>query len=268
MFTVAHGSKSTQQIQKDISLQRKVSAHHIWPLWVIMWSAFLLRSRSLEGEVKPPIPNACSYMIYVISPECIASSCELSHIQLFWWIFWNNTFFNKEIYCYCVLFRVSILVFFTKYPQSVISLGFIFSPPNSLFFNAFRQSLGASRSFLTSTFLFQKKDLCFAAKGYPSPQVSAAQQSPQRLSYISTTYWNGQGVIRPIRLCGCPDTEAAASLKRLLLWRRKLQTQTEAVSGSAVGETTGKVRGGQALVCNRKCKWKPSVTVVCRGGPN
>ena len=48
-----------------------------------MWRAFLSRSRSLESEVTPVIPNACSYMIYVISPECIVPSFELSHIQLF-----------------------------------------------------------------------------------------------------------------------------------------------------------------------------------------
>lgn len=38
---------------------------------------------SLETEVTIAIPNAGSYMIYVISPECIVPSCEPSHIQLF-----------------------------------------------------------------------------------------------------------------------------------------------------------------------------------------
>lgn len=48
-----------------------------------MWSAFLFQSGSLESEVSSAIPIACSYMIYVISPECIVLSYELSHIQLF-----------------------------------------------------------------------------------------------------------------------------------------------------------------------------------------
>lgn len=39
--------------------------------------------RSPESEFTPAIPNACSYVIYVISPECIVPSCEPSHIQLF-----------------------------------------------------------------------------------------------------------------------------------------------------------------------------------------
>lgn len=139
---------------------------------------------------------------------------------------------------------------------------------NSLFFNAFRQSLVASSSFLTSTSLFHKKDLCFAAKGYPSSQVSAAQQSPQRLSYISTTYWNGQDIIWPIWLW-LPRYGGSQHLwKGLLSWCCQLQKQMEAVNSSPVGETMGKVRGGQALVYNRKCKWKHSVTVVCSGGPN
>lgn len=138
MFAVAQGSESMQQIQKDISLQQNVSVYHIGPLWVIMRSSFLSRRRSLESEVTPPVPNACSYMIYVISPECIVPSYELSHIQLFWWIFWNHTFFNKEIHSYCVLFRVAILVFFTKYPQRMWFLlgpSFFLSPPPVAYFS-------------------------------------------------------------------------------------------------------------------------------------
>lgn len=61
---------------------------------------------------------------------------------------------------------------------------------------------------------------------------------------------------------GCSISE------RLLSWCFKLLKQMEAGSSSPVGETMGKVRGSQAMVYNRKCKQKHSVTVVCRGGHN
>lgn len=57
MFTVAHGSKRIKQIQKDISLQRKLWLHHIWPQWIITGIGFHFHRLSLEKEVTPPIPN-------------------------------------------------------------------------------------------------------------------------------------------------------------------------------------------------------------------
>lgn len=62
-----------------------------------MWSV-----PRLERLFAPAIPDACTYVIHLISPECIALSCEPSHIQLFWWIFQNSTLFNKKIYPYYV----------------------------------------------------------------------------------------------------------------------------------------------------------------------
>lgn len=78
-----------------------ISVCYIW----LLWSVFVFQSSSLKSEVTLAIPNAFSYMIYVISPECIVPSCELSHIQLFWWIFKKKTtIFNKEIFPYYALF--------------------------------------------------------------------------------------------------------------------------------------------------------------------
>lgn len=88
------------------------------------------------AEESHQFPTPGTYVICVISPECIPSY-ELSHIQLFWWIFWNKTFSNKEIqatltvFCFfywyfSLSFRV-ILVFLFFFQEHVFQYFQVYS---------------------------------------------------------------------------------------------------------------------------------------------
>lgn len=82
MFTI-----SPHQIQAEVSLLQSSQCVTYMAIVSNYVECPSFSERSPESEFTPAIPNACSYVIYVISPECIVPSCEPSHIQLFWWIF-------------------------------------------------------------------------------------------------------------------------------------------------------------------------------------
>lgn len=78
MFTV-----SPHQIQAEVSLLQSSQCVTYMAIVSNYVECPSFSERAPESEFTPAIPNACSYVIYVISPECIVPSCEPSHIQLF-----------------------------------------------------------------------------------------------------------------------------------------------------------------------------------------
>lgn len=81
-----------------------------------MRSAFLFQKSSLESEVAPAIPNACSYVIYVISPECIVPSFSPLIFNCFDGSSKTTHFLYKEIYR--IMFCSGLL--YWDFPTSVL----------------------------------------------------------------------------------------------------------------------------------------------------